>query len=253
MLCCLVQSVLFYVKMSCQYTLSLPDCISEVQFLKIEIIIRGQIVLRAPVKQINSWNVSSKRHEGFIFFAFPCTLWIQRVKASASQWKHLWVLNANSTCATTFLIWSNHLALEMNVWALTQLEKVCRDHPYKHCYRWIVCIHGRIRSFKRGYQMEDFFPFPSRSHQFFIPTPNRPSHLPLPSFHPLYLYSSSLLFLSPSRTSYTIPSFTLHFLLLSHFSLPPMSFDFLCPLVLYSSLLFIPSSILVLSGGLWHW
>lgn len=54
------------------------------------------------------------------------------------------------------------------------------------------------------------------------------------------------------------PSLHLHFPPLSPHSLLflsrplPSSFDFLCPLVLHSLLLFILSSILVLSGGLWQ-
>lgn len=53
------------------------------------------------------------------------------------------------------------------------------------------------------------------------------------------------------------PSLRWHFTFLSFPTIPPpllfpilMSFDFLCPLVLHSSLLFILPSILVLSGGL---
>lgn len=115
------------------------------------------------------------------------------------------------------------------------------------------------RSFKESrHQMEGFIPFPSHTHPFFIPVPNRPSHLPLTSHYPLSLHSTLTPFFSPSHT--LTPSLHLHFTFLPFLispsflpSLPlPMSFSFLCPLVLHSSLLFIPSSILMLSRGLWQ-
>lgn len=116
------------------------------------------------------------------------------------------------------------------------------------------------RSFKESrHQMEGFIPFPSHTHPFFIPVPNRPSHLPLTSHYPLSLHSTSTPFFSPSHT--LTHSLHLHFtfppFLISPSSFPsslplPMSFSFLCPLVLHSLLLFIPSSILMLSRGLWQ-
>lgn len=89
----------------------------------------------------------------------------------------------------------------------------------------IVCIHGRIRSFKEsGHQMVDFIPLPSHTHPFFIPIPNRPSHLPLSSYHPLYLYSTSPLsfFLAishPLHLPFIYTSLFLSFLLIP----PPFS------------------------------
>lgn len=66
------------------------------------------------------------------------------------------------------------------------------------------------RSFKESrHQMEGFIPFPSHTHPFFIPVPNRPSHLPLTSHYPLSLHSTSTPFFSPSHT--LTPSLHLHF------------------------------------------
>lgn len=124
-----------------------------------------------------------------------------------------------------------------------------------HYILYRLRIKGTMRSFiEKRHQMEDFIPFPSHTHPFFIPIPNRPSHLY--SYHPLYVYSASPISstrrLTPSlRLQFTFPSLLI--IPTSFLALPlPVSFDFLCPLVLHSLLLFILPSTLVLSGGLWQ-
>lgn len=83
------------------------------------------------------------------------------------------------------------------------------------------------RSFKESrHQMEGFIPFPSHTHPFFIPVPNRPSHLPLTSHYPLSLHSTSTPFFSPSHT--LTPSLHLHFTFLP-FLISPSFLPFLSP------------------------
>lgn len=83
---------------------------------------------------------------------------------------------------------------------------------------------------KSPHQIEDFIHFPSHTHPFFIP--NRPSHLPLSSYHPLYLYLISffLTISHPLHLPFVYTSFSSPFLISpsSSFLLLSLLFLFLC-------------------------
>lgn len=133
-----------------------------------------------------------------------------------------------------------------------------------------ACWRRRRKSFKEESPPNgEFYPIPCHTHPFFIVIPNRPSHISHPRLPPTSLIQSPppffcssnltpllhlpFVYTSLSSSSLLIPphdsSSPPLLLLLPSF---PSPFDFLLSTVLHSLPPFFPSSILVLSGGLWQ-